>query len=52
MKKILLIEDEDKISKLVAEYLSSEGFSVVTVGDGEAGLASYYQEKQIGRAHV
>ena len=45
MKKILLIEDEEKIAKLVAEYLTSEGFSVVTVGDGEAGLASFDQDK-------
>ena len=45
MKKILLIEDEEKIAKLVAEYLTNEGFCVVTVGDGEAGLVSFFQEK-------
>ncbi|KAF0196185.1 MAG: response regulator with CheY-like receiver domain and winged-helix DNA-binding domain [Bacillota bacterium] len=45
MKKILLIEDEEKIAKLVAEYLTSEGFSVVTMGDGEAGLAGFNQER-------
>lgn len=44
MKKILLIEDEEKIAKLVAEYLTNEDFCVVTVGDGAAGLASFYQE--------
>jgi len=45
MKKILVIEDEEKIAKLVAEYLTNESFSVITAGDGEAGLASFYQEK-------
>lgn len=45
MKKILLIEDEEKILELVAEYLVSEGFNVVTANDGEAGVASFYSEQ-------
>lgn len=38
--KILLIEDELKIARLVREYLTEAGFDVSVAGDGESGLAA------------
>lgn len=39
MRTILVVDDDDRLRDLVAEYLESRGFSVVTAEDGEDGLA-------------
>lgn len=39
MEKIVFIEDERTLQKMLGEALSSAGFSVVTANDGETGLA-------------
>jgi DNA-binding response OmpR family regulator len=38
--KILVVEDEAKIARLVRDYLEHAGFEAVVVGDGETALAS------------
>lgn len=38
MTKILVIDDEPSITKLVSAYLKSEGYEVFTAADGNAGL--------------
>jgi DNA-binding response OmpR family regulator len=38
--KILLVEDETKIARLVRDYLEHAGFEAEVVGDGDAALAS------------
>lgn len=38
MARILIVEDEERIASFVAKGLRAEGHSVVTVGDGRAGL--------------
>ena len=38
MAKVLIVEDEDTLVRNLAEKLRSEGFQVLTAGDGEAGL--------------
>jgi DNA-binding response OmpR family regulator len=38
--KVLVVEDEAKIARLVRDYLEHAGFETVVVGDGEAALAS------------
>ena len=40
MRRILVVEDEMKISRLVRDYLTHAGFDVTVVGNGEAALAS------------
>jgi len=40
MRRILVVEDEMKISGLVRDYLRHAGFDVTLAGDGEAALAS------------
>ena len=39
MKRILVVEDESKIARLVRDYLEHAGFGVVVAGDGEVALA-------------
>ena len=40
MAKVLVVEDEAKIARLVRDYLEHAGFETVVVGDGETALAS------------
>ena len=39
MKRILVVEDESRIARLVRDYLEHAGFEVVVAGDGEVALA-------------
>lgn len=43
MKKILVIDDEWKIRKLIKDYLVREGYSVDEAGDGEEGLELFFK---------
>ncbi len=45
MKKVLVVEDELKIARLVRDYLQQAGFAVVVVSDGPAALVAARQEK-------
>jgi DNA-binding response OmpR family regulator len=40
MQKILVVEDEARIARLVRDYLEHAGFEAIVVGDGETALAS------------
>jgi DNA-binding response OmpR family regulator len=40
MKRILVVEDEMKIARLVRDYLEHAGFDVTVASDGEAAVAS------------
>ncbi|WP_294704322.1 response regulator transcription factor [uncultured Fusobacterium sp.] len=42
MKKILIIDDEWKIRKLIKDYLVREGYTVDEAGDGEEGLERFF----------
>ena len=44
-KKILLVDDELQIVKVLKAYLEQSGFLVVTAADGKAALAIYQREK-------
>ncbi|OWZ84937.1 response regulator transcription factor [Natranaerobius trueperi] len=41
MTKILIIEDEQGLSKVLNAYLSNEGYRVKTVSDGKTGLTEF-----------
>ncbi len=45
MAKILVVEDEKNIVKILKYNLEKEGFKVSTCADGEEGLARFRQEK-------
>lgn len=44
-KKILIIEDEDLIAKVLSVRFGNLGYTVVVASDGEAGLAAVKKEK-------
>ncbi|MGB4658286.1 MAG: response regulator, partial [Mobilitalea sp.] len=39
--KILLVEDEDNIRKLVANYLVKEGFKVIEASNGQEAITKF-----------
>ena len=45
MLKVLLIDDEEPIRKIVGLYLKSKGHEVITAGDGQSGIELFQQEK-------
>ena len=45
--KILVVDDERKMRKLVRDFLVKQNFEVLEAGDGEAALDLFYQEKNI-----
>ncbi len=44
-KKILIVEDEDLIARVLAIRLEGLGYKVATASDGEEGLAAVKKEK-------
>lgn len=44
-KKILLVEDEELIQKLLQRRLGAEGFEVMSAKDGQEGLAAMRQTR-------
>ena len=49
-KKILIADDEDRLRKLITDYLVREGYKVLEASDGEAALDLFYRERDIDLA--
>ena len=45
--KILVVDDESRMRKLVGDFLKRDGFVVVEAGDGEEALDAFYADKDI-----
>ncbi len=45
--KILVVDDESRMRKLVRDFLVKQDFEVLEAGDGEAALDIFYREKNI-----
>ena len=45
--KILVVDDEVRIRKLVHDFLIKKGYEVLEAGDGDEALEIFYQEKNI-----
>ena len=45
--KILVVDDESRMRKLVRDFLVREGYEVLEAGDGEEALDLFYREKDI-----
>ena len=45
--KILVVDDESRMRKLVKDFLIRENYEVLEAGDGEEALDIFYQEKEI-----
>ncbi|MCF0133247.1 MAG: response regulator transcription factor [Blautia sp.] len=45
--KILVVDDESRMRKLVKDFLSKKGYAVLEAGDGEAAMDLFYEQKDI-----
>ncbi len=45
--KILIVDDESRMRKLVKDFLEREGFRVLEAGDGEEAMELFYRDKDI-----
>ena len=45
--KILVVDDESRMRKLVIDFLEREGFEVLEAGDGMEAMEIFYEEKEI-----
>ena len=45
--KILMVDDEVRMRKLVRDFLEREGFAVQEAGDGLEAMEIFYEEKDI-----
>ncbi|MDY5846278.1 MAG: response regulator transcription factor [Bariatricus sp.] len=45
--KILIVDDESRMRKLVKDFLQREGFEVIEAGDGLEALDRFYEDKNI-----
>lgn len=45
--KILVVDDESRMRKLVKDFLEREGFQVIEAGDGQEAIELFYENKDI-----
>lgn len=45
--KILIVDDESRMRKLVRDFLEREGFEVLEAGDGVEAMDLFYEEKEV-----
>ena len=45
--KILVVDDESRMRKIVKDFLEREGFEVLEAGDGMEAMEIFYEEKEI-----
>ena len=45
--KILVVDDESRIRKLVRDFLTREGYSIYEAGDGEEAMQVYHQQHDL-----
>ena len=46
--KILIVDDESRMRKLVRDFLEKKNFQVLEAGDGEEAMDIFYEEKDFG----
>ena len=46
-QKILVVDDENRMRKLIGDFLITNNYDVVEAGDGEAALKIFYEDKDI-----
>ena len=45
--KILVVDDEARMRKLVRDFLTNKGFAVIEAGDGEEAVDTFFAQKDI-----
>ncbi len=46
--KILVVDDEERIRKLIGDYLNHEGYKVIEAKDGQDALEKFYSNSDLG----
>ena len=46
-RKILVVDDESRMRKLVRDFLVKQNFDVLEAGDGEEAVDIFFKEKDI-----
>ena len=49
--KVLVVDDEARMRKLVRDFLTVKGFQVLEAEDGEKAVELFFQQKDIARQH-
>ena len=45
--KVLMVDDESRMRKLVSDFLKRKGYQVIEAGDGEEAIDKFYEDKNI-----
>ena len=45
--KVLMVDDESRMRKLVSDFLTRKGYQVIEAGDGEEAIDKYYEDTNI-----
>lgn len=45
--KVLMVDDESRMRKLVSDFLTRKGYQVIEAGNGEEALDKFYEDKDI-----
>ena len=45
--KILVVDDEVRMRKLLKDFLTRQGYKVIEAGDGEEAMDAFYEDKEI-----
>ena len=45
--KVLVVDDESRMRKLVSDFLTRKGYQVIEAGDGEEAIDKFYEDKNI-----
>ena len=45
--KVLMVDDESRMRKLVSDFLTRNGYEVIVAGDGEEAIDKFYEDKDI-----
>lgn len=45
--KVLIVDDESRMRKLVSDFLTRKGYQVIEAGDGEEAIDKFYEDKNI-----
>ena len=45
--KVLMVDDESRMRKLVSDFLTRKGYQVIEAGDGEEAVDKFYEDKNI-----
>ena len=50
--KILVVDDESRMRKLVKDFLTREGYTVLEAGDGMEAMDLFYEDKEFARCQI